>query len=560
MRFNSEIGTMLRRLYIRNFALINEMDVHFPGKLSVITGETGAGKSIFIEALSLVLGKRADNTSLSNKSKKCIIEAEFDASDLDLRDFFEREKLDEEKILLLRREINPEGKSRSFLNDTPVNLNALKFLAEHLIDVHSQHQNLLLNQSNFQLELLDVFAESAGEFKQYRNKFAELQKLRSDRDVLFEQETQAKKELDYYQFLSNELDEANLSEGKLRSLEEESTALEHAESIKGHLLKVSAALTDGDKNLLSDLQVLKQSLQSVLKYSTKYTGYYERINSAYIDLKELSAELENEGNEISVNEEKLNAINTTIDQINRLLKKHGVKTEEELLKAKAEIEHKLQGFNSVGMRIEELNKAVALLEKECDSLAKRLSKQRNKATGPLEKEVKRILNELAMPNAVFKVELNEQTTLSSTGYDKIRFLFSANKGGTPAELNKVASGGELSRLMLSLKSLMANKKELPAIIFDEIDTGVSGDVADKIGIILSEMGKNRQVITITHLPQIASKGSHHLYVYKKDSDTATESFMKELSKTERITEIAKMLSTDNPTQSALKNAKDLLNA
>lgn len=559
MVFNSEIAAMLRKLYIRNFALINEMDVHFPGHLSVITGETGAGKSIFIEALSLVLGKRADTASLSNKNKKCIIEAEFDAGDLDLKAFFEREKLDEEKILILRREINPEGKSRSFLNDTPVNLNALKFLSEKLIDVHSQHQNLLLNQNNFQLELLDVFAGTSAEYKAYQNKFTQLQKIKSDLLVLNEQESQAKKELDYYQFLFNELEEAGLSAGQLKKLEEESATLENAEFIKGSLLKVAAALNDGDKNLLNDLQQVKQTLQALLKISAKYNGYYERINSAYIDLKELSAELEDEGNEIALNEEKLNGINATIDQINRLLKKHNVKTEEELLHTKLEIESKLSLFSSVGVQIEKLNHELITLEKECDVQAKKLSKHRNKAIAPLEKEIIKILHELAMPNAVFKIELGEQSILSTTGYDKVRFLFSANKGGSPAELNKVASGGELSRLMLSLKSLMADKKELPTIIFDEIDSGVSGDVADKIGNILSTMGKNRQVITITHLPQIASKGNHHLFVFKKDSDKATESFMKELNKTERINEIAKMLSTGNPTPSALKNAKELLN-
>lgn len=550
---------MLKRLYISNFALINEMDVRFPGKLTVITGETGAGKSIFLEALALVLGKRADTASLQNKNKKCVIEAEFDTGKLDLKEFFEREELDEEKTLVLRREISAEGKSRSFLNDTPVSLNALKYLSEQLIDIHSQHQTLLLNQSNFQLELLDAFAGSSESFKDYKKDFASLAKLNQQLVALQEQELQAKKELDYFQFLFNEMQEAELQPGELKKLEEESKMLENAEAIKSNLVNITHAINGGESNALSEMAKMKQLLQGISKYGDKYSELFDRLNSIYIELKELGADIEAAGEDVVFDAARLDTVNTSIDRISRLLKKHHVSTEEELLKVKEDIETKLSNFNSLEVQLKETGKQIDALKAQCLKKAKAISKNRAAAVSGIEKEVKNILTELSMPNAVFKIELTSLEEISSTGIDKLRFLFSANKGGALSELQKVASGGELSRLMLTLKSLLAAKKELPTIIFDEIDSGVSGDVADKIGNILSKMGKSMQVVCITHLPQIASKGIHHLFVYKKDGKEKTESFIKELDKTERITEIAKMLSTGNPTPSAIKNAKELLN-
>lgn len=545
-------------MYISNFALIQEMDVTFPGSLSVITGETGAGKSIFLEALGLVLGKRADTNALKNKSKKCIIEAEFDTGKLDLRSFFEDHDLDEDRHLVLRREISEDGKSRSFLNDALVSLTALKALSELLVDIHSQHQTLLLNQSSFQLDLLDAFAGSKDVFREYKKEFLELQKLKTSLIALQEQEAQARKELDYFQFLFNELQETELKSGLLKQLEEESLSLENAETIQKILFQASNTIGGGEANLLQSLAQVKQALQSITKYGPTYMELQERLNSVYLELKDLSAEFEDKASETQVDNARLEEVNTQADKLNRLLKKHNVKTEEELLSIREGLENKLQHFGSLETEIKKCQDAIVKKTKTCVKLATELSQKRQATVESIEVQVKEMLQSLSMENASFKLELGKLEELGQNGLDQVKFLFSANKGSVLSELQKVASGGELSRLMLTLKALLASKKELPTIVFDEIDTGVSGDVADKIGNILLKMGQSMQVVTITHLPQIASKGKHHLFVYKKDEDDQTNSFIRPLNKEERVLEIAKMLSTGNPSQSALKNAKELL--
>ena len=551
---------MLKRLHISNFALINEMEVSFPGNLTVITGETGAGKSIFLEALSLALGKRADLSALNLKTKKCIIEAEFSATNLDLNDFFLEHDLDFEPNLILRREINADGKSRSFLNDSPVSLSVLKLLSEKLIDIHSQHQTLLLNQSNFQLELLDTFAESLKIFKEYKIEFSSFTKSKIELQSLQEQEKLAKKELDYFQFLYSELEETEIKAGLLSGLEEESSKLENSEIIKSNLLAASNAISGNEINILIDLGKTKQSLQSLSKYSKNYSLLSDRIQSLYIELKELSADIEDAANEIVFDSDKLSQVNIKMDKLNRLLKKHQVNTEEDLLKIKSDIENKLNQFNSIENTIISKQKLIQVSQNNCLKLSKELTKLRTKAIHGIEQTIKKTLAELSMENAIFKIELSQKSDLGINGLDELKFLFTANKGAELNELHKVASGGELSRLMLSLKALLASKKQLPTIIFDEIDTGVSGDVADKIGEILLSMGNNMQVIAITHLPQMASKGNHHLFVYKKDDEDKTVSYIKQLNKAERINEIAKMLSKSNPTVSAIKNATELLNS
>lgn len=550
---------MLKRLHISNFALINEMDVTFPGRLSVITGETGAGKSIFLEALGLALGKRADLTALQNKTKKCIIEAEFETSALDLRAILEENDMDYDTTLVLRREISVEGKSRSFLNDSVVGLNVLKLLSEKLIDIHSQHQTLLLNQTNFQLEILDAFAGSIEVFKDYKSEYSKLNSLKNSLKNLQEKESQARKELDYFQFLFSELEEADLKPGALKILEEESATLENAETIKNSLLSAANIINGGDTNLLSSVNQVRQSMQGISKYGKNYAHYFERVNSVYIELKELAAELEDSETGVTFDTKKLEEVNSKLDRMNRLLKKHNVTNEEDLLKIKSDIEEKLLQFGSLESEIEKTNKEIQKLSLSSGKQAKQLSAVRLKSIAGVEKQVKEMLAGLAMENASFKIELIQLPELSISGFDQVRFMFSANKGGTLNELHKVASGGELSRLMLTLKALLATKKQLPTIIFDEIDSGVSGDVADKIGNILLNMGKTMQVVAITHLPQMASKGEHHLFVYKNDETDKTVSHIKQLNKEERITEVAKMLSTGNPTQSALVNAKELLN-
>lgn len=551
---------MLKRLHISNFALINEMEVSFPGNLTVITGETGAGKSIFLEALSLALGKRADLSALNLKTKKCIIEAEFSAANLYLNDFFLEHDLDFEPNLILRREINADGKSRSFLNDSPVSLSVLKLLSEKLIDIHSQHQTLLLNQSNFQLELLDTFAESLKIFKEYKIEFSSFTKSKIELQSLQEQEKLAKKELDYFQFLYSELDETEIKAGLLSGLEEESSKLENSEIIKSNLLAASNAISGNEINILIDLGKTKQSLQSLSKYSKNYSLLSDRIQSLYIELKELSADIEDAANEIVFDSDKLSQVNIKMDKLNRLLKKHQVNTEEDLLKIKSDIENKLNQFNSIENTIISKQKLIQVSQNNCLKLSKELTKLRTKAIHGIEQTIKKTLAELSMENAIFKIELSQKSDLGINGLDELKFLFTANKGAELNELHKVASGGELSRLMLSLKALLASKKQLPTIIFDEIDTGVSGDVADKIGEILLSMGNNMQVIAITHLPQMASKGNHHLFVYKKDDEDKTVSYIKQLNKAERINEIAKMLSKSNPTVSAIKNATELLSS
>ena len=551
---------MLKRLHISNFALINEMEVSFPGNLTVITGETGAGKSIFLEALSLALGKRADLSALNLKTKKCIIEAEFSATNLDLNDFFLEHDLDFEPNLILRREINADGKSRSFLNDSPVSLSVLKLLSEKLIDIHSQHQTLLLNQSNFQLELLDTFAESLKIFKEYKIEFSSFTKSKIELQSLQEQEKLAKKELDYFQFLYSELEETEIKAGLLSGLEEESSKLENSEIIKSNLLAASNAISGNEINILIDLGKTKQSLQSLSKYSKNYSLLSDRIQSLYIELKELSADIEDAANEIVFDSDKLSQVNIKMDKLNRLLKKHQVNTEEDLLKIKSDIENKLNQFNSIEKTIISKQKLILISQNNCLKLSEELTTLRTKAIHGIEQTIKKTLAELSMENAIFKIELSQKSDLGINGLDELKFLFTANKGAELNELHKVASGGELSRLMLSLKALLASKKQLPTIIFDEIDTGVSGDVADKIGEILLSMGNNMQVIAITHLPQMASKGNHHLFVYKKDDEDKTVSYIKQLNKVERINEIAKMLSKSNPTVSAIKNATELLSS
>jgi DNA repair protein RecN (Recombination protein N) len=551
---------MLKRLHISNYALIEQVNVTFPSKLTVVTGETGAGKSIFLEALSLVLGERADTNALHDKSKKCIIEAEFNISGYNLHDFFKTHELDYEENTILRREISPEGKSRAFINDSPAGIQLLKQLGENLVDIHSQHETLMLTESSFRFEAIDAFAGSQDLLNRYRERYFLSLSKRKLLAELQQKELQAKKDLDYYQFLFTELEEANVKSGEIKTLEEESSTLENAELIKSGLLRSAGIINEGETNLLSGLSQIKQQLQQLSKFSDTYKTFSERANSLYIEAKELASDLEDAESTIVFNTARLEEVNTQLDKLNRLLKKHGVSSEDELLKIKTDIEDKLQQFGSLENEIEKLNKELLSISKELEKLAGELSGKRKGCTAQIESEIRQTLSHLSMPNAVFKIEIMPGGEFGPYGTDQVKFLFSANKGNEFRELHKVASGGELSRLMLSLKSLLASKKSLPTIIFDEIDTGVSGDVADKIGQILTKMSQNMQVISITHLPQIASKGSFHLFVYKEDRKDKTISYIKELNPDERVVEIAKMLSTGTPTSSAIKNAKDLLSA
>jgi DNA repair protein RecN (Recombination protein N) len=549
---------MLKHLSIQNYALIDQLEVDFSGGLTIITGETGAGKSILLGALGLIAGSRADTQALQDKTKKCFVEAAFQLQGDLLKNFFTHHELDFENITTIRREINPEGKSRAFINDTPVTLSQLKELAEHLIDIHSQHQTLTLNGSEFQLSVVDAFANHAAAMNEYTIDHKKYKALEKQLNELQEREAQAKKDLDYFQFQFNELEDANLKADQQLTMEQELETLNNAEDIKSNLSKASFGLTGGEQNLMSSLNEIKIMLASMAKFKPEINELSTRLTSCYLEIKDIANELESIEQDIVYDPKRIEELTGKLDAVYRLQQKHQVKTIEALIAIKDELSNKLLDFSSLGSEIEKVTNQLNKLHQSLMSLAKKMSANRKKVIPTIEKEMASLLASLSMPNAQLKIEQLESETLTINGLDKVNFLFSANKGSDFKELNKVASGGELSRLMLSIKSLIAQLTALPTIIFDEIDTGVSGDVADKVGLIMNQMSTAMQVITITHLPQIASKGQSHLFVYKEDKNNKTYSSIKKLTAEERVQEIAKMLSTGTPTAAAISNAKELL--
>lgn len=549
---------MLKHLSIQNYALIDKLEVEFSDGLTIITGETGAGKSILLGALGLIAGSRADTQSLQDKTKKCIVEASFNIKEYALKDFFWANELDYEITTNIRREITPEGKSRAFINDTPVTLTQLKGLAERLIDIHSQHQTLTLNGSEFQLSVVDAYANHADSLAEYSVSFKQFKALEKALNELLTKESQAKKDLDYFQFQFNELEEASLKPDEQTVIEQELEALNNAEDIKSNLSKAATGLNGGEQNLLASLNEIKSLLASQAKFKPEINELSTRLNSTYIELKDISNELESLEQDIVYDPKRIDKLTIQLDAIYRLQQKHQVKSVEELIVIKDDLSNKLLEFSSLETEIEKTKKELTTVQRSLTALAKKIAANRKKEIPKIEKEIASLLSALSMPNAQLKIEHMETETLTTNGADKVNFLFSANKGSDFKELNKVASGGELSRLMLSIKSLIAQLTALPTIIFDEIDTGVSGDVADKVGSIMNLMAKAMQVITITHLPQIASKGESHLFVYKEDKNDKTYSNIKKLTVNERVQEIAKMLSTGTPTAAAISNAKELL--
>lgn len=549
---------MLKHLSVQNYALIDHLEVEFADGLTIITGETGAGKSILLGALGLIAGSRADTQALQDKTKKCIIEASFNIKEYALSDFFKEHELDYEATTTIRREINPEGKSRAFINDTPVTLNQLKELGERLIDIHSQHQTLSLNGADFQLSVVDAFAKHESLLNEYKTEHKNFRSLEKQLNDLIEKEAQAKKDMDYFQFQFNELEDANLKAGEQTALEQELETLNNAEDIKLNLSKAAFGLSGGEQNLLTSLNEIKSILNGLSKFKPEIAELNSRINSSYIELKDISNELEALEQEILYDPKRIELLNDQLDAIYRLQQKHQVKTIEELIAIKDELSNKLLDFSSLETEIEKVKLLLEKSDKTLSAKARTISENRKKVIPKIEKEISSLLSALSMPNAQLKIEQKAMETYTINGIDKINFLFSANKGSEFKELNKVASGGELSRLMLSIKSLIAKLTALPTIIFDEIDTGVSGDVADKVGTIMNTMSDSMQVITITHLPQIASKGGSHLFVYKEDKNNKTYSNIKKLNTEERVQEIAKMLSTGTPSAAAISNAKELL--
>lgn len=549
---------MLKHLSVQNYALIDQLEVEFSDGLTIITGETGAGKSILLGALGLIAGSRADTQALQDKTKKCFVEASFNIKDYSLKNFFSSNDLDYEVTTTIRREINPEGKSRAFINDTPVTLNQLKELAEHLIDIHSQHQTLTLNGSEFQLSVVDAFADHSELTIEYAADFRKFKLLEKQLFELTEKESQAKKDLDYFQFQFNELEDAQLNGNKQLEMEQELETLNNAEDIKLNLSKAENGLAGGEQNLLSTLNEIKIILASMAKFKPEINELSIRLTSSYLELKDIANELDSLEGDIVYDPKRIDILTQMLDAIYRLQQKHQVKSIEELITIKDDLSNKLLDFNSLEAEIEKVKKELNSLQKSLLALAKKMTANRKKVIPKLEKEIASLLSSLSMPNAQLKVSHTASEILTKNGLDTVSFLFSANKGSDFKELNKVASGGELSRLMLSIKSLIAQLTALPTIIFDEIDTGVSGDVADKVGTIMNQMAKAMQVITITHLPQIASKGQSHLFVYKEDKNNKTYSNIKKLTAEERVQEIAKMLSTGTPTAAAISNAKELL--
>lgn len=553
---------MLKHLNIQNYALIDELDISFSNGLTIITGETGAGKSILLGALGLIIGQRADTSVLQDKTKKCIVEGIFGIKGYKLNDFFKLNEIDHADDTIVRREINPEGKSRAFINDTPVTLNLLKELGERLIDIHSQHETLTLNDSAFQLELVDVYAANEKLLSAYQNEYKQFKEQQQLLNELIARETQSKKDQDYLQFQFNELEEVNLIEGEQITMEQELETLNNAEEIKLNLSKAHFALGGGEQNIVVSLNEVKTIVANMAKYNSSINDLNLRLNSSLIELKDIANELETIEQDVNYDPKRIQQLNSRLDAIYRLQSKHHVNLVEELLEIKENLGKKLADIGSLEVAIEKLKKELSGIEKSLRKQAIELSQKRQTAIPKIEKEIKKMLAELGMPNADLKINRAAvaDNEFNSTGIDKINYLFSANKGAELKELHKVASGGELSRLMLSLKSLIAQLTSLPAIIFDEIDTGVSGDIANKVGIIMSKMAEAMQVITITHLPQIASKGTAHMFVYKEEKNKKTFTRIKALDKNERVIEIAKMLSTQNPSDAAIKNAKELLKA
>ncbi len=551
---------MLKHLSIRNYALISELSLDLPEGFTVITGETGAGKSILLGALGLILGERADSKTLKDPHSKCIVEGSFDISAYPLKDFFTANELDHSGETVIRREITPEGKSRAFINDTPVTLQQLKELGSVLVDIHSQHETLLLNNPLFQLSVVDAYASHRKQLDEYRVCFYNYTALRKELEDISGKEAAARQEQDYLQFQFNELEEAGLKEGEQKEIEEELETLNNAEEIKSSAGAVSGGLS-GEGSLVQQLAVLKGKLNGIAKYNTGIKELLARLDSSYIELKDIASELEALEESISFDPQRAEELSARLDLIYRLQKKHRADTIKGLLDIRAELSGKLNQIATFSERIAELNKQLTAHQTELLQRARVISRNRERVIPQIEKKVREILSGLGMPNANLKVSSErDENNPGPHGIDRITFLFSANKGSEFRELSKVASGGELSRLMLAVKSIVARLMKLPTIIFDEIDSGVGGEVAGKMARILHDMAEDMQVVTITHLPQIAGMGSAHFMAYKEVSGKSTSSRLKMLNKDERVLEIAKMLSSALPTPAAIRNAKELLKA
>ncbi|WP_134088826.1 DNA repair protein RecN [Olivibacter sp. XZL3] len=549
---------MLNRLLIKNYALIDELDIQPAKGLNILTGETGAGKSIILGALSLILGQRAESKYFYNQAQKCVIEGFFQVAEYDLQGFFADQDLDYESETILRREISADGKSRAFVNDTPVNLATLKALGERLIDIHSQHATLEINSEEFQLMTLDSVGGNASLLKDYQEVFKKYKKATQSLQDLIADNKQAQSEADYHQFLYDELAAAKLSRDEQEALEQEQNQLSHAEEIKRALLAANFLLSEQEHPVINSLKEALQQIQQAARYVGNLNELSERLQSALIEIRDIAEEVERNEQSILFDEARLAEVNDRISLLYQLQQKHHVGTVAELINIQQDLADKLAKLSSDDEEIENRKAECDKLRTASENLANELSVNRRKAIPIVQEAVTNVLTEVGMPNSILEIEIEETPSLRSSGADAVRFLFTANKGQVPQPLNKVASGGELSRLMLAIKSLIAKSSSLPTIIFDEIDTGISGEVALKVGNVMEEMAKHMQVIAITHLPQIASKGNAHYKVYKADDGDVTRTNMRKLEPEERVVEIAKMLSGSNPGEAALQHASELL--
>lgn len=550
---------MLRSLYIQNYALIEKLDIGFEGGFSVITGETGAGKSIILGAIGLLLGQRADVKAIRRGAKKCIIEARFEIDAYNMQPFFEEKELDYDPECILRREVYASGKSRAFINDTPASLALMKELGELLIDIHSQHQNLLLNKEGFQLNVLDLMAHNEDALAAYRKCYRAWKQARHELDTVVARAGQIKDDEDYIRFQMEQLEEAHLSPGEQGELEQEAEMLSHAEDIKAGMYRVDQALASDEGGVLAVLKDCLNAMQALLRMYPAAAELAERLDSSYIELKDIAQEVADREEGIEFNPARLEEVNERLNLIYTLQQKHHVTTVDDLLALKEEYAAKLSAITSSDDRIAELGAQCEALYGQVLAQAETLTQARTRTAARVEQEMAARLVPLGMPNVRFSVEMGMRKEPGEHGMDTVNFLFSANKNGTLQNISSVASGGEIARVMLSVKALIAGAVKLPTIVFDEIDTGVSGEIADRMADIMQEMGdSNRQVISITHLPQIAARGRIHYKVYKQDNENETNSHIRRLTDEERVEELAHMLSGATLTEAALNNAKALL--
>ena len=551
---------MLKHLYIKNFTLIDQLDIAFHSGFSVITGETGAGKSIILGAIGLLLGNRADSKQIKQGEKKCTIEAHFDLSHYGFESFFEDNDIDfEPEDTIIRRELTASGKSRAFINDTPVSLQMMRILGEQLIDIHSQHQNLLLQKDDFQLNVVDIIAQDSTALSAYHSSYQHYKESLQRLSDLKEQIAKAQENEEFMRFQFNELESAGLVEGRQQELEQESETLSHSEDIKTAYYEADHLLNDDDNGIIYKLGESLDSLSNIENVYSKAKDVVQRLSSVHIELKDIASEVGSEVENIEFDPSRLDSINQQLDQLNTLEQKYHVSTEEELIEIRDNIAEQLQSIDNSDEELESLTKKVDEELKLCTEKAAKLTELRLKAGKIVEKEMSQRLIPLGIPNVRFKVDITSKP-LSLDGADKVQFLFSANTSTAMEPVAQVASGGEIARVMLSLKAMISGTVKLPTIIFDEIDTGVSGKIAQKMALIMQEMGNNnRQVISITHLPQIAALGSSHYKVEKEETAEGTRSHMRKLNQEERVSEIAQMLSGADISDAALQNARELLN-